>query len=123
MLQVSPRGLIAVNRGDTFTLELSLNVGTPLNILNFDMREGDVAYLRLFRSNEPWEEYMLSKEATVEDVEIINDEKFIHFKFIHEDTNYLTADCYFYELKMFFSRNDNDYVETIIPRNKFIITN
>lgn len=123
MVQISPRGLVAVPRGDTFTLELSLNVGTPLNIINFNMQEGDIAYLRIFRANDEWENYMVSKEATVENVVEKDGEKFIHFHFEHEDTNFLTADCYFYELKMFYTRDNMDYVETIFPRTKIVITN
>lgn len=123
MVQISPRGLVAVPRGDSFTLELSLNVGTPLNIINFNMQEDDVACLRIFRANDKWEDFMVNKEASVEDVVEREGEKFIHFKFSHEDTNFLTADCYYYEFKMFYTRDDIEYVETIYPRTKIVITN
>lgn len=123
MITVNPRGMLAVVRGDSFDLELSLNIGNPLNIINFNMQEGDIACLRIFNANDKWEDYMMSKEAYVEDIVEHGTEKFIKFTFNYEDTNFFEPDCYFFEMRMLYNRDGLDHILTITPRNKFVITN
>ena len=117
------QGLITVHRGDTFNLPLSLNVGTPLNINNFGMQQGDIARLRLFVANEPWEDYVLSKDATVENVTIENEIEYVTFSFTEKDTQHIIAGEYYYELKVFSIRDNVEYATTVIPRRKFVIAN
>lgn len=123
MVHQISQGLITVHRGDTFNLPLSLNVGTPLNISNFGMQQGDVARLRLFVANEPWEDYVLSKDATIENVTIENEIEYVTFSFNERDTQHIIAGEYYYELKVLSTRDNVDYITTVIPRRKFVITN
>lgn len=121
MIKIAPNGIIEVTRGDTFTLPLSLNVGTPLSPEYFSVENGDILRLRIYQANSKWEDYILSKTGTLDNVS--EDKQTITFRFDSDDTLHINSGLYFYELKIFYTRDDYDYIETIIPRRKIYILN
>ena len=119
-MNISPNGIIEVYRGDTFILPLSLNLGNPIQKDIFEMQEGDRAVLRIFRANDFWENYLVSKTATLSDVK---ENEFVQYSFASSDTLFLESGIYFYEVKLFYTRDNVENVTTLFPRKRFIILN
>ena len=115
---ISKNGIVTLVRGDTFTLKADLNIGTPLQPLNFVLGEGDYVVFRLFNANSNWESYLLEKEATMED---LDDRGNVLFTFTSEDSEYLSQGQYYYQIRLFYTRNGDTRVITLMPRTKFYV--
>lgn len=122
MFHIAKNGIITLTRGDTCSFPISLNIGTPLSPIIFDLQEGDKVVFKLMRANEKSEDALLTKKYTIND---LDEEGNIIVSFDSNDTLFLEDGVYFYEMKIEYIRNGNDfeYVNTFIPRTRFYIVN
>lgn len=123
MARVANNGIIEMNRGDTATFPVYVNVGTALRTIYYELRPGDNLYFAVMEPHQKWEDAILKKTFDYND---FNTKYFcVPVHFYTEDTEYLHPGTYYYEVKLRkdASNNDDGYesVETIIPRTKFII--
>lgn len=114
---ISKNGIVTLVRGDTLVLKASLNIGTPLQPLIFELEEGDYLVFRVFTANSSWESYLLDKEATMEDV----DDNNVLFTITNEDSEYLKQGQYYYQIRLFYTRDGDERVITLMPRTKFYV--
>jgi len=120
MFQKSKNGIITLTRGDSFTTRFFINQGTPLNPILFDFEPGDVIYFRLFRANDSWDNPIVRKTYTDNDV---TEDGYLTVSFNPEDTNWIKYGIYYYEAKILYTRDNENKVWTFIPRTKFYLTN
>ncbi len=118
MFHIAKNGIITLHRGDTFTLPILINLGTPLEPNIFDLKEGDQVIFRLMRANEKSEDATIEKVYTVND---LNEDGAINVIFTNDDTNWLDPDTYYYEVQLRYYSDDIENVNTFIPRTKFYI--
>lgn len=124
MFNVAFNGIITVNRGDSFSLPLIINGGTSLNPTNYNVNEKTFVYLGIMEPNEPFENALIKKKATSQDVVIENGQPVIVFKFKPQDTQCVLPGKYYYQIKLqqFLSDDPEDYtVDTIIDKTLFWI--
>lgn len=119
MLDVSGNGIICVNRGDSFTLDVFVNIGTNLVPLQYYLTENDKIYFALMEPNQPFEHALLGKVFTSEDCD---EEGNVVMTFTSQETQYLMPGTYYYMVKLV--RNfdtEDELVDTIIKKTKFVI--
>ena len=116
MFNISNNGIITVNRGDTFTLNVFVNVGTKLFPVQYVLQEGDNLYFALCEPNQPFEDALIRKVFTHTDV----DEKGnVVMKFDSEMAEFLLPGTYYYTIKLV--KASDESVTTIITKTKFVI--
>lgn len=120
MFHIAKNGIITVNRGDTFTLPIFVDFGTPLKPDRLELQEGDQVTLRIVGANDDWENAIIVKVGTVKD---LNEDGAVVFEFNNDDTNWVDPNLYYYEVKVEYTRDDKFNVKTFIPRTKFFILN
>lgn len=125
MFEISNNGIIKINRGDSFSLNVFINLGTCLEPIQYVLQQGDSVYFALMEPNQPFEHALMRREFTVADLD--EDDKVI-MNFSSEQTEYLLPGTYYYMIKLRRleklgeSGEENEYsVDTIIPKTKFII--
>ena len=57
-------GIIYLFRGDSYTNPIIINVGTKLNPINYQLKQGDSLYFGLMEPNQSFEEAVLKKKYT-----------------------------------------------------------
>ena len=125
MFTISKNGIITVNRGDTFSFTVSINVGTSIDNIEYNWPDEEHATLcfALMEPNQRWEDAILKKAYHKED--LVEDEetkiKRIEVKFKVEDTEYLLPGTYYYAIKLDRYVDNEETVDTIIPKTKFFI--
>jgi len=124
MFDISGNGIIRINRGDTFSLDVFINLGTCLEPVQYVLEEGDRVYFALMEPNQPFEHALMRREFTKAD---LDEDDFVHMEFGNEQTEYLMPGTYYYMVKLVRqapteSGEENQcIVDTIIPKTKFII--
>ena len=140
-LKLSKNGIITLNRGDTFTLPVYINIGSGVYpetyALQKHLKEGcpddgkeehyytDHLYFALLEPGQKWEDAILKKAywAGSKEADTITKTVLIHF--YSEDTEYLKPGNYYYQIKLQRckeSTNDGfEHVDTIVQRTKFVI--
>lgn len=116
MLKVYNNNIIEFNRGDSFTLTLSINEGTKIDPLYYSLSDTDEVYFGIMEPNKRFEECIVKKCLTKKDV---NKDNEIEIKFTPEDTLNILSGQYYYEVKLF--RKDNNLVDTVIGMTKLFI--
>ncbi len=116
MLDVSKNGIITLNRGDVFSLNVTVNAGSVLEPVIYPMEEGDKLYFALMEPRQPFEHALVRKVFTKEDQDEYGD---VLMNFKAEDTEYLVPGKYYYTVKLF--RAAGELVDTIISKTQFII--
>lgn len=124
MFHVSKNDIITLTRGDTASFTLTLDTGNPLEPQEFIMEEGDIVKFRVMYPNCRFENSIIKKQYTIEDLSPIDDT--IKITIDSEDTINLNPGLYYYEIKLFYTRIDDsgvetNFVDTIVERNKFYI--
>lgn len=84
MFQKSKNGIITVTRGDSFTTSFFINTGTPLEPSLFEFENGDTIQFRLFRANDSWENPIVRKTYSKDDV---SEDGYLTVSFNPEDTD------------------------------------
>lgn len=117
---VSTNGIVSLIRGDTFELPIELNIGSPLAPQYITLGQDDVVELRVFYANQQWENPIMRKSATSDNVS--TDEKSVIFKF-NGEMAYFEPGEYYYQVKAFYYVEDILRVVTLVPRTQFNILN
>lgn len=120
MFDISSNGIIRLSRGDSFSLDIFVNIGTQLNPVQYVLGEGDRLYFALMEPNQPFEYALIRKEFTSDD----NDEDgYVIMKFTPEMTEFLVPGIYYYMVKLVRPGEESgeELVDTIISKTKFFI--
>ena len=113
-------GIITMNRGDTFYMPLLINVGSKVDPTYYAITENDSIYFALEEYNQPFEYALVRKKFTLDDV---NDDDNVIIKLESQDTEKLLPGDYYYEIKLCHTslNGREEFIDTIVPRRKFII--
>ena len=125
MLTIDHQGNITINRGDTFTVPLFIDVSKDIfHSIRLPLKSEYKVFLYLVEPNCHIGHYLLKQTYSSTD---INDKGDILIKFLHDDTSWICPGTYYYEMKAYLPLDkddpniDEDALITIIPRRKFII--
>lgn len=119
MASISNNLIIVLNRGDSLQVPLFINCGAGLLTVRNTLGENDKVYLGVMSANKRFEEAIIKKVYTIDDV---NEDGDVVIKLEPKDTEYVLSGTYYYEIKLQqFDDNGKEYVYTIVPRTKFII--
>lgn len=131
-LKLSKNGIITLNRGDTFTLPIHINLGSGVapdygdeegeKYKTYILRNADKLYFALLLPNQKWEDAIVKKVISANDID--PEQKVVLLHFYPEDTEYLTPGNYYYQIKLQRcpqSTKDGEHIDTVVPRTKFVI--
>lgn len=121
MFNVSSNYIITATRGDSFTLNTFINLGTKLDPVPYFLEEGDKVYFGLMEPNRPFEHALIRKVFTIDDV---NEEGQVVMNFSGEMTEHLLPGTYYYMIKLVRpgkESGEEDQIDTIISKTKFVI--
>lgn len=122
MFNIAFNGVITVNRGDSFSFPLAVNLGTTLNPLEYFLNDKDFIYFAVMEPNQPFEDALIKKKYTVHDTDQYGN---VLIKFRPQDTQCVLPGKYYYQVKLqrFNSDDPEDYeVDTVIDKTLFYIT-
>ena len=114
MYRIDANGIITVNRGDTFTISLPVNLDTTADSNYYEMQDEDKIYFALMEPHQPFECALIRKVFTKDNQD---EELYINMEFSTDDTEYLVPGNYYYMLKL----KRNDLVDTIVSKKRFIL--
>ena len=121
MFNISKTGIITLSRGDTFTLEILINLGTAVEPVQYRLEEGDYVYFALMEPHQPFEQAIIRKRYDYRD---LDKDGQVVMKFITEDTEYLMPGNYYYMIKLYRAGSESgeeESVDTIVSKTKFVI--
>ena len=124
MAYISPNNIITMNRGDYFSFNFLINVGTEMNPVYHTLTGDEKLYIGVMEANQPFEVATIKKVFSVEDS---NSDGSIDVVFETTDTLKLLVGNYYYSIKLnqpipeTSSEATKDVITTIIPKTKFII--
>jgi hypothetical protein len=113
-----------MNRGDYFSFNFLINVGTEMNPVYHTLTGDEKLYIGVMEANQPFEVATIKKVFSVEDS---NSDGSIDVVFETTDTLKLLVGNYYYSIKLnqpipeTSSEATKDVITTIIPKTKFII--
>lgn len=116
MFSVSHNNTIQITRGDTATVAIFINAGTPLEMERYSLQERDAVYIGIMEPNQRFEDAIMKYKLTIEDVNLDGDPE---WKIRAKDTEFLEPGTYFYEIKL--SRANDLMVDTIVSKTYFYI--
>lgn len=116
MFHICKNNNITVTRGDSFALDIFVNVGTSFEPELYELRGEDKLYFGLMEPNQPFEFALVRKVYSAAD---FNQETgMVHMEFEPEMTEYLMPGTYYYMIKL---QTEDGEVSTVISKTKFII--
>ena len=119
MLEINNDGLISMSRGDSVKLPLFINSGSDLCPVRYVLKDTDKLYLGILEPNHSWENAILRKIYTKDNLNADGD---VIIKLEPEDTEYLSEGIYYYQIKLLqVDENNNEIVTTIIPSTKLYL--
>lgn len=118
MLTVSTNDIITVNRGDSFSLNVLINIGTQLEPIIYYLEENDSLYFGLTEPNQPFEHALIRKELKAENQD---ENGLVCIDFKASDTERIIPGGYYYTIKLVRRDGENEIVDTITPKTKFFI--
>jgi hypothetical protein len=121
MFDLSYNGIITVNRGDSFSMPLILNIGNNMDPKRYELTEHSFVYFAVMEPNQPFETALIRKRYTKDDV---NENGDVLIKFKPQDTQCVLPGKYYYQVKLQICNPDDpeDYeVHTIIDKTLFWI--
>ena len=140
MLSISQNGIISMSKGDSWKTSIFINVGTALEPVPYNLKDGDHVYFGVMEPNQPVKDALVCKKLGVadrtpkdgEDGDSDGDgfrDGYVDLYFDSKDTEHLIPGVYYYEVKLLRPATDpgalehgiTESVDTIIPRTKFII--
>ena len=112
-------GIIKMFRGDSNELILDIKDGDHMYYSNYEITQDDTIYFGLMEIHQKFEDAILKKTFTLQDVDQNGD---IIIKIKPSDTEYLLSGKYYYSIKMKHNNSENDYdVYTIVKETEFWI--
>lgn len=118
MFDISKNGIIRVTRGDSFSLEVFINLGTVVEPLQYFLTGEDKLYFALMEPNQPFECALIRRTFTEQDA---NEEGLVVMNFDSEMTECLLPGNYYYTVKLVRDGDESGKVDTIISKTKFVI--
>lgn len=120
MFRIANNGIVTVNRGDSFELPITLNMGCTISPIPYELQPEDTLYIGIMEPNQPFEVAIVRKVVTVNDLE---DPQDIIVYFTPEDTECLLPGKYYYQVKMasYDCDSDKSRVETVVDKTLFYI--
>jgi len=115
---ISNNGIIVINRGDTFSMPISINIGTDANPDYYILTGEDKIYFSICEPNQDFNDGVVRKILTAADETSEGD---LELVLQPSDTQNILPGTYYYEVKLRIVNIENDIVKTIIPRRKLII--
>lgn len=123
MFNIAFNGIITVNRGDSFTIPLTLNAGTTLDPMQYDATATSYLYFAVMEPNQPFETALIKKKYRIHDMERDEDNQLL-IKFKPQDTQCVLPGKYYYQVKVQSVNPEDvtDYtVDTVIDKTLFYI--
>ena len=119
MFNVGVNNSIMVNRGDTFSIPLYINMGTDMNPIQYELMQGAEVYLGVTEPNQLFEDAIIKKKY---DYTNVDKDGNIIVSFATNDTVCLLPGLYYYQIKAKLPLNDGTFaVSTIVPKTPFYI--
>lgn len=115
MYMPSRERVMELNRGDSFSRPLFINVGTKLKKRRYILSYDDEVYLSICEPKQDFEKGILRKVFTTKD---LNKEGDVVVKLSSSDTEDLVPGLYYIEIKI---KLTNGNLATILPKRKFYI--
>jgi len=122
MFDISRNGIITMSRGDTWSTQIFVNLGTELVPIGYDLKEGEYLYFGLMEPHQPFEFALVRKRLDASD-KVGEDAGYYEIRFDSKDTVALLPGTYYYEVKLARIEDETgkELIDTIIPRTKFVI--
>ena len=119
MFSVSENGIVTVNRGDSFELPITLNIGSSMNYEEYYLQPCDTIYLGIMEPNQPFETAIVRKKFTSSDMT----DGVVKFCCCPEDTVCLIPGKYYYQVKIATvdSKTKRTNVKTLVDKTLFYI--
>ena len=105
---------IEVCRGDSFTINFPINLGSPIFPEYYTLQENDSVYFGLMEPNQDFEDALIRKMYTSNN----QNDSIISMSFEPTDTEELLPGKYYYSIKL---QKANGEVYTLIPKTSFVI--
>ena len=124
MAHISPNNIITMNRGDYFSFNFLINVGTEMNPVYHTLTGDEKLYLGVMEYNTAFEQALVKKVFTASDSE---SDGSIDIVFETTDTLNLLPGNYYYAIKLnqpisaSSEEAEKDKITTLIPLTKFVI--
>lgn len=118
MFTKSKNNVISMVRGDSASFYVTLNLGTVIEPNNYKLKLGDKVYFGVMEAHQSFEDAILTKVLTIDDVDEEGD---VLITLEPTDTEYLLPGNYYYSVKLEINQLGNYRVQTIIPKRKFIL--
>ncbi|MBO7734851.1 MAG: hypothetical protein J6S67_19985 [Methanobrevibacter sp.] len=118
MLNISNNGIIRLSRGDSFSCPVFVNMGTELVPIRYELQDDDKLYFALMEPNQPFEEAILKKVLTKDD---LNENGDAVLTLVPSDTENLVVGLYYYTIKLRRPTEGEPQVDTVVPNRQFWI--
>lgn len=112
---MSANGIINITQGDTLSFNFKINLGTKLYPDYYTLKENDNLYLSVCEYNQDFEEGVIRKKYSTEDMS----DGIIKIKIINSDTLNLEKGTYYYTIKLRKATGDGFEYITLIDKNIF----
>lgn len=109
---------ITINRGDTYSFPLYVNIGTQIAPEKLRLTDTMSVYVGVTEPNQKFENAIIRKKYTAEDMDKNKD---IKITFYPEDTVNLKEGKYYIEIKLVDTSTEPDTVTTICSKKLFYI--
>ena len=113
MFKRDSNGLIVVNRGDSFSFDLFINIGTEVMPEAYALTENDKVLFHIMAPNAYFDDAILEKVFTQANV---NEDSTVKISFEHEDTADITPGKYYYEIKLVTTSDGVQKFDTIVTK-------
>ena len=119
MFNLLANNIIQVNRGDSFTVPLFININNDMNPIQYKLQDGAEIYFGVMEPNQLFEDAIIRKKYTSDNLNIDGN---INIVFNSDDTAYLLPGLYYYQIKAKLPLEDGSFVvNTIVPKTQFYI--
>jgi len=116
--RIAENGIITMYAGDYFEAPLFLNIGYGYDPVQYKLEETDKVYFGITEPNQHFTHALVRKELTIADVD---DQGRPILVLKPTDTEHLIPGLYYYEVKLLRVKDDQEFIDTVVPRTKIYI--
>lgn len=116
MFQITDEQMIYLSRGDSCSFTLCILNGNKLFHEYYKVESGDKIYFAIMEPNQKFENAIVKKVFTYEDVD---EDGNVEIKILPKDTEHLKEGTYYYTIK--YTSDEDSEVETVVEKTKFFI--
>ena len=109
--------IIVINRGDTFSMLLTINMGEPAEPIIYFLSPIDIVYFSICEPNQEFEEGVVRKKYTSDNQ---LEDGSIEIVLNSSDTEHLMTGTYYYEIKLKIG-GEEEIVNTLVPKRKLVM--